>query len=76
MAKRSNPKRDFMEVARNIVEHAIGSSLRVIPAMESGTSNHVWSIEELCSLLPENRKIAVDIDKALILKALAEKAAV
>jgi hypothetical protein len=54
----------------------VHSSLRVTPAMEAGISDHVWSVQEMCSLLPENRKIAVDIHKALILKALAEKAAV
>jgi hypothetical protein len=27
MPKRSSPKRDFMEVARNIVEHAIGEQM-------------------------------------------------
>jgi hypothetical protein len=35
-----------------------------------GISNHIWSIEELCDLLPENHKIGVQTDKALILKAL------
>ena len=41
--------------------------------MESGLSDHVWSIEEMCSLLPENRKIGAEIDKGLILKALGEQ---
>jgi hypothetical protein len=31
----------------------IHSSLRVTPAMEAGLSNHVWSVEELVSLMPE-----------------------
>lgn len=44
--------------------------------MEAGISDRVWSVEEMCSPLRENRKIAVDIDKALILKTLTEKAAV
>jgi hypothetical protein len=52
----------------------VHQTLRVTPAMESGISNHVWSIEELCDLLPENHKIAVETDKALILKALGEQA--
>jgi IS1 family transposase len=51
----------------------VHSSLRVTPAMEAGISQHVWSIEELCGLLPENRRIGVEKDKALILKALGEK---
>jgi IS1 family transposase len=49
----------------------VHSTLRVTPAMEAGICGHVWSIEELCDLLPENHKIGVQTDKALILKALA-----
>ncbi|HMG87308.1 MAG TPA: IS1 family transposase [Terracidiphilus sp.] len=30
----------------------VHQTLRVTPAMESGLSNHVWSVEELISLLP------------------------
>jgi hypothetical protein len=41
--------------------------------MESGSSDHVWGLEELCGLPPENHKIAMQADKALILKALGEK---
>jgi hypothetical protein len=51
----------------------VHSTLRVTPAMEAGICGHVWSIEELCDLLPENHKIGVETDKALILKALGEK---
>jgi len=39
---------------------------------KAGISNHVWSIAELCDLLPENRTIGSQIDKGLILKALGE----
>jgi hypothetical protein len=41
MAKRSNPKRDFMEVARNIVENAIGEQMdgRPLPEPEPDTRN-------------------------------------
>src|SRR5438445_1168604 len=35
----------------------VHASLRVTPALESGISNHIWSIEELCGLLPDNHKI-------------------
>jgi hypothetical protein len=31
----------------------VHSTLRVTPAMEAGISDHVWTIEELCGLLPE-----------------------
>jgi hypothetical protein len=34
MAKRSNPKRNFVEVARNIVEHAIGEQMDGHPLPE------------------------------------------
>jgi IS1 family transposase len=50
----------------------VHATLRVTPAMESGLSNHVWSIEELCGLLPEMRSAAKRIDKRLILKAVGE----
>lgn len=51
----------------------VHSTLRVTPAMESGISNHVWSVEELCGLLPEMASATKRIDKGLILKALGEK---
>ncbi len=50
------------------------STLRVTPAMEARISDHVWSIEELCGLLPETASAAKRIDKGLILKALGEQA--
>ena len=42
--------------------------------MEAGISNHVWSMEELCNLLPQPESAAKKIDKALILKALERMA--
>ena len=48
------------------------STLRVTPAMEAGISDHVWTIEELCGLIPEPASAAKLIDKGLILKALGE----
>jgi IS1 family transposase len=47
----------------------VHKSLRVTPAMEAGLTDHVWSLEELCALLPE-RKPNARADKELILKAL------
>ncbi|MGB8887191.1 MAG: hypothetical protein WCC87_10740, partial [Candidatus Korobacteraceae bacterium] len=38
-----------------------------------GISDHVWSIEELCSLLPKVESAAKRADKNLLLKALAEE---
>jgi hypothetical protein len=51
----------------------VHSTLRVTPAMEAGLSDHVWTLEEMCSLLQEMPSIAKRIDKGLILKALGEK---
>jgi hypothetical protein len=38
--------------------------------MEAGSREHVWSVEELCSLLPKPESAAKRIDKGIILKAL------
>ena len=47
----------------------IHKSLRVTPSMEAGLSNHVWTIEELCGLIPEKKPIQ-RIDAAILAKAL------
>jgi hypothetical protein len=52
----------------------VHTTLRVTPAMESGPSDHVWMIEEMCGLLPESHTIALQIDKGLLLKALEKVA--
>jgi len=76
-----------MDSARNLRTHAhqvalyffhynfcrVHKTLRVTPAMEAGLTNHVWTLEELCALLPE-RKPNARIDKELILKALNKTA--
>jgi len=41
--------------------------------MEAGLTDHVWTLEELCSLLPE-RKPNARIEKELVLKALRKTA--
>jgi hypothetical protein len=38
----------------------VHSTLSVTPAMESGLSDHVWTIEELCGLLPETASTTND----------------
>jgi IS1 family transposase len=48
----------------------VHSSLRVTPAMEAGLTDHVWTLEELCAVLPQ-RKPNAKVDKELVLKALA-----
>jgi len=52
----------------------VHETLRVTPAMESRLSDHVWSIEEKCLLLPQAPSAAKRIDKGLMLKALRERA--
>jgi IS1 family transposase len=47
-------------------------TLRVTPAMEAGISNHVWSIEELCGLLPKQASSARRAENNLVLKALGQ----
>jgi len=53
---------------------AIRGIMEPWPAMEAGISNHVWTIEELCTLLPQPVSTTKRIDKGLILKALGEQA--
>ena len=47
----------------------IHKTLRVTPAMEAGLIDHVWTLEELCGLIPEKKPIQ-RIDAAIISKAL------
>ena len=52
----------------------VHTTLRVTPATEASISNHVWTIDERCGLLPEMASATKRIDKGLILKALGEQA--
>jgi len=47
----------------------IHKTLRVTPAMEAGLTDHVWTLEELCGLLPET-KPSTRIEKEMISEAL------
>ncbi len=47
----------------------IHKTLRVTPAMEAGLTDHVWTLEELCGLIPEKKPIQ-KIDAAILSKAL------
>jgi IS1 family transposase len=47
----------------------VHSSLRVTPAMEAGLTDHIWTLAELCSLLPEKKPNA-RAEHELVLKAL------
>jgi hypothetical protein len=51
----------------------IHQTLRVTPAMEAGIADRVWSVEEMCGLLPEVPNPTKRIDNGLILKALGEE---
>jgi hypothetical protein len=48
----------------------VHQTLGVTPAMESGTSDHVWTIDELCGLLPQSFSSTRDMETNLVLKAL------
>jgi hypothetical protein len=52
----------------------IHQTLRCTPAMEAGVADHVWAVEELCSLLPKPSVSASNIEREALLKALGEHA--
>jgi len=49
----------------------VHQTLRVTPAMEAGITDHVWSLEELCALLPKPTVSSSRIEKDVLLKALS-----
>jgi IS1 family transposase len=51
----------------------VHQTLKVTPAMEAGLDDHIWSLEELCALMPKPVVKASKIEKAVLLKALAER---
>ena len=51
----------------------VHQTLRVTPAMEAGIAGHVWSIDEICALLPGKKPNTAKIENAMILKALGEE---
>ncbi len=51
----------------------VHKTLRVTPAMEAGLTDHVWTLEELSSLIPESNPIQ-RIDKELMRAALKRTA--
>ena len=51
----------------------IHQTLKVTPAMEAGITDHVWSLEEVCALLPKPTVSRSKVEKNLIAKALGEK---
>ena len=53
----------------------VHQTLRVTPAMEAGLADHVWSLADLCSLLPKPVVAESKIEHGLLMKALGERAA-
>jgi IS1 family transposase len=51
----------------------IHKTLRVTPAMEAGLTDHVWTLEQLCDLIPKENPIE-RIDRELIFNALKRTA--
>ncbi len=51
----------------------IHQTLRVTPAMQAGLTDHIWSIEELCALLPKPVVKASLADREMVARALGER---
>jgi IS1 family transposase len=49
----------------------VHQTLRVTPAMEAGIANHVWSIQELCGLLPQPMSSSRQAESEMVAKALS-----
>jgi hypothetical protein len=47
----------------------VHQTLRVAPAMESGNSDHVWTIEELCALFPKLASSSRFAERQMVLTA-------
>jgi hypothetical protein len=45
-------------------------TLKVTPAMEAGLTDHVWTIAELCALIPEATVSKSSIERDMLIKAL------
>ncbi len=52
----------------------VHQTLKITPAMEAGLSDHVWSLAELCALLPKPTVSASSIERDALLKALGDHA--
>jgi hypothetical protein len=50
----------------------VHQKLKVSPAMEAGLTDHVWSLEELCALMPKPVVKASKIEKNMLLKAMGK----
>jgi IS1 family transposase len=52
----------------------VHQTLRVTPAMEAGLTDHIWTVEDLISLLPKPVVRPSTIDRELLRRALGETA--
>ncbi|QNI32895.1 IS1 family transposase [Alloacidobacterium dinghuense] len=48
----------------------VHKTLRVTPAMQAGLTDHIWTLEELCALIPKKVAAKSTIDQDLIRRAL------
>ena len=48
----------------------IHQTLRCTPAMEAGLSDHIWTLDEMCALLPKPTVSASKMEKVLLQEAL------
>jgi len=50
----------------------VHQTLRCTPAQEAGLTDHVWNVEELCTLLPKPIVRASTLEREALAKALAK----
>ena len=50
----------------------IHQTLKVTPAMEAGIADHVWSVEELCALMPKPVVTTSTMGHKMVLAALGK----
>jgi len=52
----------------------VHQTLRVTPAMEAGIADHVWTLDELCALLPKPQPMMKKVDSVILRRALGDAA--
>jgi hypothetical protein len=50
----------------------VHQTLKVTPAMEAGLTDHIWSLDELCALMPKPTVSHSKIEGNLVSKALGK----
>jgi hypothetical protein len=51
----------------------VHQSLRITPAMAAGITDHVWSVEEVCTLAERSTNPRREAEKKMVLRALGER---